>query len=291
MEIAGLVIGVGSLAGLASNVVDALGYIRVARSFGDDFGRAQLKLDLAGLRLSRWLEAISRRQDAGASPPSAAEVDLATRILGQISALLEQARETSSRFTPTIAAQGQPEVYQEIDLPQRVKSMHDRILSIAKQRQKKTSVSKKIAWAVRGKTHLDGLLTDWIISSGLETAITPAPQTLQQMCWAEIEEIQIEDQSSDESLHLLSDASSVQDVVIDEAISEVLRKRQGHVYKNTRIDENARLQQGHQILGNYTSATSAAQLALASNTYEDTTVSGTARVMQGDIYGGASFWD
>jgi hypothetical protein len=86
-EIAGLVVGGVALASLFSTCIEFLNDIRLARSFGADFERCQLTLDLVKLRLSRWGESVrvhgnpSERQH-GVRLASRAEADTVKRLLG-----------------------------------------------------------------------------------------------------------------------------------------------------------------------------------------------------------------
>ncbi len=69
MEVAALATGVAGLITLASTVVDGLMYVQFARSFAADYGRAQLKIDLLGLQLSRWRESIGTVQSDALRDP------------------------------------------------------------------------------------------------------------------------------------------------------------------------------------------------------------------------------
>jgi hypothetical protein len=63
MAEAGLVIGAVSFAGLFTNCVDCFEYVQLGRSFGRDYQRALLRLDIVKLRLSRWTDAVNESQN------------------------------------------------------------------------------------------------------------------------------------------------------------------------------------------------------------------------------------
>lgn len=58
-----IVAGALSVAALFNNCVDCFEYIQLGRSFGHDYERCQLRLDIAKTRLGRWGEAVKINDD------------------------------------------------------------------------------------------------------------------------------------------------------------------------------------------------------------------------------------
>ncbi|KAJ4287885.1 hypothetical protein N0V88_007504 [Collariella sp. IMI 366227] len=96
----GLVAGALNIAGLFNNCVDCFEYVQLARRFGCDFERCQLRLDIAKTRLVRWGEAVKINDDPRfqSSAPTDKSVQLAQSIIGGIALLFESARNTSKRY-------------------------------------------------------------------------------------------------------------------------------------------------------------------------------------------------
>lgn len=90
MDPASFAISVAGLVGIFNACMDCFEYIQLGRSFGEDFGKCMLRLDVVRLRMSRWGTA------AGLSPGfrrfkpasvSREEYDVAEDLLQQIQAL------------------------------------------------------------------------------------------------------------------------------------------------------------------------------------------------------------
>lgn len=92
VDLAGLTTGVVALAGMFNNAVDCFEYIQFGRYFVKDLRVNLLKLDNAGLRLSRWGESMGLSRDLeGAQALSAEDARRAGKRLGQTSELFANA--------------------------------------------------------------------------------------------------------------------------------------------------------------------------------------------------------
>jgi hypothetical protein len=92
-------IGVIGLLSLFGTVVDCFEYVRIAKTFERDFATAQIKLDCAGWRFSRWGEAVGICDASTDSDSVLAErYERVEKILKHLELLWIQARQKSEIF-------------------------------------------------------------------------------------------------------------------------------------------------------------------------------------------------
>jgi hypothetical protein len=292
MEVAGLAIGVPGLVGQVTAVVQALEYIQFGRSFGKDFGRAQLKIDLLGLRLSRWSESIIAASNSGLVV-SQKEIKLSNRTLCQIHDLLESTK-ALSEGVPKEKEDDQsmdgPEalqVYEEDNLQGAFKAMHLAASEVTKRRQRKTSLVKKTRWAMFDKKRFDEMISDLdFLISNLENTIISSAPSLQEMVRAEVEELRKRDNNTCEGLVLLRDVNNQDDTRFEEATMEAVTGIRGHTYSDTTVSENAMLQQGDHFMSGFSMGTIPVG-SVGSHRFQGTKIMGNAKAHQGDLYGGS----
>jgi hypothetical protein len=199
-ETAGLVTGVLGVAGLFNNCVECFEYIQLSRHFGQDFERCQLKLDVARVLLTRWGDAVGINTNGRfkAIQPNDSEVKEAEAILEEIDALFHSVQKKSKRYELK-ASQEQRKTYQDDDFSPVFGGLHNRFRSIAQQRQKRTGLLKKAAWALYDGKSLAALVND--IKGFVEDLekLFPIETACRQLADVEIEEI--DDEASLQALH------------------------------------------------------------------------------------------
>ncbi|RSL54130.1 hypothetical protein CEP53_007523 [Fusarium sp. AF-6] len=238
-ETFGAVAGALSVAALFNNCVDCFGYIQLGRHFGRDFERCQLKLDIIRSRISRWGEAVAVNTDPrfanNWSDDDASQQ--AWRILDQIRLLFEDAQRSSSRYGP--AADSRTLVQSE--LTPVVRNLHGWMEDIVHQRQKRTGLRKKFAWALYDSKHLDKLIADIAgLVRDLEN-LYPVEMQRRSLVAFEIEEV-----DDELSLLALEEAASGTDDLIAEAVADKMEAIAArNEAKDILTEETARVKVGN----------------------------------------------
>ncbi|RSL89918.1 hypothetical protein CEP51_001007 [Fusarium floridanum] len=238
-ETFGAVAGALSVAALFNNCVDCFGYIQLGRHFGRDFERCQLKLDIAWSRLSRWGEAVAINKDPrfAANGPDDIASSQAWKILDQIRLLFEEAQRSSSRYS----APADPRALARSEMTPVVRNLHGRIEDIVHQRQRRTGLRKKFAWALYDSKHLEKLVGD----------ITGLVSDLEDLYPAEIQRrslvaLEIEEVDDELSLLALGDAASGTDDLLEEAVEEKMEAIAArNEAKDILTEETARVKVGN----------------------------------------------
>jgi hypothetical protein len=148
-EIFGVVAGALSVAALFNNCVDCFGYIQLGRHFAEDYQRCQLKIDIAQTRLSRWGMAVAVNENsrfATASPadPSTRQIQ---SILEEIGLLFQSIQKTSMRYQLGKKSEALT-LFQDTDMQPLPRRLHGHLKTVVRQRQKQTSLAKKVTWAL-----------------------------------------------------------------------------------------------------------------------------------------------
>ncbi|KAM6516650.1 hypothetical protein FALCPG4_014828 [Fusarium falciforme] len=286
-EVFGTVSGALSVAALFNNCVDCFEYIQLSRHFGRDFERCQLKLDIAKIRLSRWGKAVAINDDPrfATDAPDDRDSRQVQAILEEIELLFQTVQKSSKRYE--IDARKDDLVrFEEKDMQPVVRRLHGRLGVVAHQRQKRTGLLAKAAWALYDGKNFDRLveqITGFV--DDLEK-LFPVDTTRRKLVELEIEEV-----DDEPSLMALQDAAAGTDSVLSEAVTEKIEGIAGRNYaKDINSEGMARVR-----VGNEWSETAFARgtgiADRTANLADSVAAKGTSTVHIGNQYGGRGNFD
>jgi hypothetical protein len=175
-ETAGLVIGAVGLAGLFSTAIDCFEHVRIAKTFDRDFATAQLLLDEASLRLSRWGVAIGI-DTVGLEGLAEDKAQRAEKLLIHICKLFSQAEENFDLFGDKSAATFDANA----DLSRTQRAVRRGITTkvhkrIGRVRDRGHNLVERTKWAVTRKNDLDSLIAGIIQGVTNLELLLPGPE-------------------------------------------------------------------------------------------------------------------
>ncbi|KAF9776392.1 hypothetical protein IL306_005438 [Fusarium sp. DS 682] len=285
-EIFGAVAGALSISGLFNNCIDCFDYIQIARNFGQDFSRYQLRLDVAKCRLARWGEAIDINNDPrfGNNESTDRTVVLAQEILEEIVARFKTAYKISNRYR---AGEGEHnrEFCTEADLDSVSQRLHNHFRALTTERYKSIGLVKKTSWALYDKKYMGRMIDDITISIGdLEKTFPATSQAISQLVELEIEEV-----NDTQELEMIQDIAEDVDPLLSDSSKHKLQHADG---KNSagRITGSGKVGIGHTFVK---------ESFMQAKEFTDSTVNHVdiidtteaSRVNIGNTYGGKGFWD
>jgi hypothetical protein len=278
-EIFGVVAGALSVAALFNNVVDCFEYIQLGRNFGTDYQTCQLRLDIARLRLSRWGAAVDINNDARFADVNSADDNIRTAkaTLGQILNLFGRAYAESSAFKVTARPDDLALFDSSSNTNHTVMALRNSMRDLALKRQKRTSLSKKISWALYKQKFLTRLIEDiQELLDGLEN-IFPRHEAYQRIVEMEIEEV-----GDAPRLQLLSEAAQ-DDSLLREAADKKLQMLGGNTIGKATVSDMAKVRVGNEyvVQGVGPMATT--------NSIGELVAKGSSKVHVGDSHGGTQF--
>jgi hypothetical protein len=148
-EVAGLVVGGIGLLALFETSMTCFDYIDTGRKYGKDYQKFVVAMSVLELRLSRWGD-LARLRD-NSSHITGDEARLITELLGSIKADLEDAGHVSKRYE----LKALPE-----DGTIKLQTAAERFKRRARIRQHRTSVGKKVKWALRDQGKCNNLIKE-----------------------------------------------------------------------------------------------------------------------------------
>ncbi|RKK89117.1 Heterokaryon incompatibility protein s [Fusarium oxysporum] len=286
-EVFGTLAGALSVAALFNNCVDCFGYIQLSRHFGRDFERCQLKLDIAKIRLGRWGEAVAINDDPrfATDAPNDRDSRQVQAILEEIELLFQTIQKSSKRYEID-ARQDDLMRFEDKDMQPVVRGLHGRLGVIARQRQRRTALLKKAAWALYDGKNFDRLveqITGFV--DDLEK-LFPVETTRRKLVELEIEEV-----DDEPSLMALQDAAAGNDSVLSEAVTKKIEGIAGRNFtKDIKSEEMARVRVGNE----WNETTMARGTGIAdrtANLADSVEAKGTSAVHIGNQYGGRGIFD
>jgi hypothetical protein len=184
-------LGVISLLGLFSTVVDCFEYVQIAKTFERDFTTSQLKLDAARIRLSRWGVALGIYANTTTTIPRP-DYEHAEKVLKHLGNLFEQAKNKSEILAPPGL-----QTFEASELMPPESLVHEGVMAKVHNRihrSTKTSGVEKAKWAVYKKKDLDNLVEEIVALVDQLDRVLPmnieSEHRLQALVKSEIEEIQ-----------------------------------------------------------------------------------------------------
>jgi len=280
-EVFGVVAGALSVAALFNNCVDCFEYIQLGRHFGSDFERCQLKLDILKIRLSRWGQAVAINDDLcfATNSPDDGSAQLVQAILEEIVLLFQSTQQSSKRYKIS-AKQENLACLEDKDMPPMLRGLHDQLGAVARQRQKRTSLSKKVTWALYDAKNFDKLINEMTGFVDSLEQLYPGGTARRRLVEMEIEEV-----ADKPSLLALQEAAGGTDSVLLEAVTQ---KVEGIVVKNYAKDIRSK-ETAEVLVGNEWAESVLAGGKTISERTENTTDSvaaeGASKVQIGNKYG------
>ncbi|SCO78477.1 related to Heterokaryon incompatibility protein s [Fusarium oxysporum] len=284
-EIFGVVASALSVAALFNNVVDCFEYIQLGRNFGEDYQTCQVKLDIARLRLSRWGDAVKINNDSRFTEvkPSNNQVRVAKNTLEQLLNLFRNAHTESSNFKLGAGEEELALFDPSTNTNQAVVALRNTMRDLAHKRQKTTSLSKKISWALYKQKAFMRLIEDiQELLDGLE-AIFPQREAYKRMVEIEIEEV-----GQGPGLQVLSDAAQETDDLLQEAASRRLEAlSSSNTIDQAKVAGTAKVKVGNE----YIFQAVPSRTGITTNKIGDLDAQGRSRVLVGDSHGTKGFMD
>jgi len=288
MEPFGIVASALSVAGLFNNCVHCFEYIQLGRHFGRDYETCQLRLDVAMVRLGRWGEAVKINDDPrfDSNAPIEKSVRVAQSIFEGIKLLFETAWRTSKRYE-LVADQQDLVVFEDKDMKPVGRGLHNRMRKVASQRQKRTSLSKKIAWALYDKKNLEETIQKITELVDELEAVFPA----EAVACRKLVEVEIEEVEDEASLTVLKDAAVGVDAALSDAAANKVHAMVGrNLVKDIRTEDRAMVR-----IGNVFTETALHREVLIReqtiNAVGTVVATGESGIQIGNTYGGNGFWN
>ncbi|CAN9137622.1 unnamed protein product [Alternaria alternata] len=245
MEPASFGLAVAGIPSVFVSCVDCFQYIRLGRAFGVDFGFSLAKLQAAEVEFTRWGSAMGLLvtpfdhdtlfQKGG--PWKEEEIEMAKTWLSMIEDAFEDAKKTSEKFSKSFGPREKPEVLEvadeTIELERAEKPVKKVILSlrnVAKRRQQRLSLGRKIQWALYRKSDFESLIETICRLVDNLAKLFPALQNQQkQLCKEEVQEIE------PECFPTLVKVIGENDKLLNQAIGENIREK-GHRLANVVVE-------------------------------------------------------
>ncbi|KAJ4066663.1 hypothetical protein NW756_010174 [Fusarium oxysporum] len=286
-EVFGTVTGALSVAALFNDCVDCFEYIQLSRHFGRDFERCQLKLDIAKIRLSRWGKAIAINDDSrfATDAPDDRDSRQVQAILEEIELLFQTVQKSSKRYE--IDGRKDDLVrFEDKDMQPVVRGLHGRLGVVARQRQKRTGLLAKAAWALYDGKNFDRLIEQITGFVDDLEKLFPVDTTRRKLVELEIEEV-----DDEPSLMALQDAAAGTDSVLSEAVTEKIEGIAGRNYaKDINSEGMARVRVGNE----WSEIAFARGTGIAdqtANLADSVAAKGTSAVHIGNQYGGRGIFN
>ncbi|KAI8673249.1 hypothetical protein NCS55_00644100 [Fusarium keratoplasticum] len=286
-EIFGAVSGAISIAALFNDCVDCFEYIQLARHFGKDYSRCQLRLDVAKWRLDRWGAALDINNDPRfrSGAPADESVRHARDILREIVGSIEGAYKVSRRYEQSTPEQDWVALT-HTDLDPASQRLRNEFQAITKKRQNRTSLVKKTGWALYDKKRLGNLIDNIVTSiDELELVFPSVAQASMDLARAEIQKV-----GDQQSLHLIRDAADGLDPVLNDLAKQKLAGVEVQNFAaRVKTTESGKFEVGN-IFTKEACGQSVGSPYRNTNRVEDMEVKGDSGVHVGDTYGGKGFW-
>ncbi|KAF3067070.1 Heterokaryon incompatibility protein s [Daldinia childiae] len=276
MEVAGLVVGGVSLAGLFTACVDCFEYIQLGRQFGKNYQTSVLKLDLLKLRLSRWADSVNH-SDSRISVQSEEEIDKVKEVLGQIIYLFEETEKKTGKFkglkgdTTGMPAGGYPDAD--------IESLHQKMKSLALKRQRRTSFAQKASWALCEEKYFKRLIED--LEPLVKDLVEMFPVVKEQQRQLSIEEAR--ELQGERGINALQEANEGEDELLRESIAQSMVCQAKHKFLENVVNDEVRVRYGDELEDKLV-------VIGVGSLYEKNKASGKVIVHYGDHYGQGSIF-
>ena len=271
MNAVGFGMSVAALPGAFTATVDCFHYVQFARSFGADFNKCMLQLEISRWRLTQWGESMGLTADTSKNGTflnklSEEKARTATKVLAQIKAAFEDTEKLSSKHQG--GAQGSQsatslsmEIFNYTDLKPTDKTVYSTVREQAEQRQKSVGILNKTKWALSRRIQFDKLISgiQEFISALIE--LVPAAQDHQEaICKADLSHL-----LDERCLKTVRDVSPEDDKILKQAVAARVETTRMY-YEGFNIQREKNMVIGEKNIG-YDSTVSAP--AQTNRTYRD----------------------
>lgn len=299
-EVFGAVGGGGALAGVLTSCVDCFKYVQLGKSFGDDFQKAQVRLDNQALRLAKWGQSVGLYGLADGTEPanlpsltisiseSKKLLDDAQDTLEEIARLFVRAVKKSKKFEPKAGPQ-ELELYDVTPDHDEHQSLHKRLQSLASGRriraafrQKEATVGQVTRWALYDKEQFEMFIGE--LKGFIDDLIELFPPQVVEV-QRTITTYEVENINDTDEVKLLVNAAGAEDAVLLEVGSGIIRTRTGHVFEGNKTEEDAFAKYGDHIDAEYKG-----RFKNSGSVYQNNKARGSAIVQYGDTYGGLNIF-
>lgn len=278
MEVAGLVIGGVSVAGLFTVCVECFEYVQVGRELGKNYQTALLKLDLLKLRLSRWFTAV---RDSAIIAQSEEEIKKAHDILGQIIYLFDETEKRSKKFDKGSRGSGEIGTGPTTDMDADLDAIHQKMRNLALKRQKQSTFTQKAKWALYEEKQFKRLIED--IDPLVRDLVELFPATKAQERQLSLEEAQELQAGPERGVEMLQEANEGEDELLRESMNELMAGQFKHQYQGNSVKGEALARYGDEFEGGPVSTG-------AGSMYRDNKAEGKVKVHYGDHHGQGSIF-
>ncbi|KAI8721644.1 NACHT domain-containing protein [Fusarium sp. LHS14.1] len=207
-EVFGIVTGAIGLAGLFQQCVECFEYVQLGRHFAQDFGRYQLKLDIAKRRLHRWGEAVNINENPRFNAPDEDDtlVQGVQAILEEITLLFQAVQKSSKRYN--------------------IKAPKEDLECLAEenlQPSEKSQLPKKASWALYDAKNFEKLIEQ--ISGFLNDLEKLFPA--EELNRRRLAKMEIENITDEESLTVLHQTAVEADPLLADVVKEKVKAISG----------------------------------------------------------------
>lgn len=287
-----IALGALGLTAVFDSCINYFRYIQFGREFKEDYQRCLLKVDVASLRLCRWLKVINEYSgQPSKSIFSEADLHCVTRIMSEIKSIFEEARALSESYQSNASQTSSDPCLSTLgpdaDLHPEIKQLHQDLSMLAFAETAETSFRNRTSWALWKKSQFEKLISDVTGLIDDLVALTPPLQgELENRCRSEMKSIR-EEQNI---VAVLMNVASGMDPLLENALKE--RRDQSsqnrHAYWGNKASVEARVRYGDEYGDNWIFGPMS---HVDGHAYYGNSVSGTTRVHYGDSFGGRSVFD
>ncbi|KAJ4152429.1 hypothetical protein NW754_004224 [Fusarium falciforme] len=220
-EVFGIVTGAIGLEGLFQECIECFEYVQLGRDFVQDFGRYQLKLDIAERRIDRWGEAVNIDENPRFSTRAGDDtlVQEVEAILEEI-ALLFQTIQKSSKCYTIKAPKDDLECLTEANLQPVFRRLRAGWTNAARRpSQKKVNLAKKASWALYDAKNFEKLIEQ--ISGFLDDLESLFPA--EELNRRRLVNLEIKDMADEESLTVLHQTAIEADPLLADMVKEKVK--------------------------------------------------------------------
>lgn len=282
-----LLLATAGITGIFTSCIGCFEYIQLGKSFGKDYERCLLRMDLVRLRLSRWWETLHSPGPNPAPFRSEEHLQILRSTLEDIHDQFDEARSLSLRYQSRLAGSSTTDLTvcdPESDLGPNRWRLHSKLREIAQRRQKGLPLPRKVTWALYDQKKYNQLIEN--VTDRVNSLVTLFPseefQAVQQeLCRGEIEELESE---HGPDLDFLQESSREVDGLLEETLREAVRTRCGNRYEAVTVTGSAMVENGDYVA-------QGAVVTGPGNLYSGIHISGETRVRNGTNYGGRGVFD
>lgn len=287
-NIIGIATGVAGITGLFNTGLECFDKIENGRHFGRDFSTHDLRLAMLKLRLARWGQAVRLYDDPrlGRVDATEEEIQKARDTLGQIHHLFEQSKEISDRYQHDRTALSGYHTPVSASRPDLV-VLKETASSMAKSRQKGTSLRKLATWSIRDKSRYEDLIGKSSSFIDQLESLFPASDRMDGLAAMDVQELIHKSNLGSPEVELLKIIRQIAiktDSHVEKAAGRVIEAKEGHRFKEVVNKDKANVFNGTFVSDVWNGVEKLP--SGPSMTFDYVRSEGEAKVQNGDIFSG-----